>query len=1134
MVRNTRVVEVVDWTDNKESPPKEKKPKKKMENPLEKREKLPDFTEKYEEALKRKLFEEDLEKMKNKSANGDGDEEESAYYETDRKLVHHKRDGEWDVPISEEIKYFDPELSYEITGYRPINMTQGLDFDPKPFQEVGRIYDTTGAYTEYPPKTKPYNDFWTEQLRRCTEGYTVGKYRITGDHYFFLNFYRMQTVAQDAIKDTTGRNESFPSFVAKQYEFFHYIEICEYIGKDVCLLKSRGLGASEMLASLAVRPFITTRKFRTLLTAATDDQLDPLLDKAWLQLNWLNTHTNGGMKRSRQKIDNIRQKRASLVDKEGNERGRLSEIEGIIANNPRKIRGDRVERLFFEECFDPDTLVIMSDYSRKKISDIKVGDFVMGVDGSPQEVIRTTSGIDDMYEVSQNKGEPYIVNSQHKLYVESRPRTGGVPDTIKEITCPEYEMLSNYNKRTTYGLKSPGLEFHNGFSDIIDPYFLGLWLGDGTSAGVDIVVNETKDPEIRDFVLEYYNRFLDKCKIRKTLNSTTKIGRTKDVLYNYALSGQRNGPGMNYVLNEFKKYNLINNKHIPREIFFTPIETRLQVLAGLIDTDGNLKKGSCSYSFNYEIAMSRPKLIDEIAELARSCGFYVKQDDRIMHNGYKDGSHSYRVIIRGDLDRIPVRVARKRRPSDYKQTTNALSTGIHIKKLGPGKYVGITLNSYGKKYDNLFLLNDYTIVHNCGSNTTLIKSWIQGTALVELGGKKIGIKIALGTGGDDGPQLAGLAKLFNNPVAYNVLPYKNSYTMDGKIAFTGFFIPAYEFALDEQFVDSRGVTDRVRFKARYEEKRASMEGQDLLTYCAEYCFTPNEALLKQGDNLFNAELLSDQITQIRVFKNYVKPEPTALVWDGNNEGKVKAIPSRSSKLLVVEPPLLDKDGQPYKNLYVAGIDSIDVGTNESAMDYDVSDFCIVIKKRMFGMDQPKYVAMYKDRPGDVREAYEMARKLLTWYNAKAMLEYTKIGIQRYFQNKNCADVFMARPEYATTVKNRMKTSKRLIGLPATEAVIKHGIELIGMYVNEYVSQIDFDEMLEQLLNYSYEDKRKFDIVAALGQCEIADEELTGVTPTSLNVKNKQWKDVGYFRNEKGYLEYGVIPSRNQWETRWVN
>lgn len=1132
-----RQVEVVDLVTPKVPKPKTEKTKQftpyvaiktkgpHIETPLEKREKLPTFTEKYEESLKKQLFEEDLQRMA--SGNANEDEEESQYFETNRKLEHHKRDGEWDVPISEEIKYFDPELSYEITGYRPINMTQGLDFDPKPFMETGRIFTETGSYTEYPAKTKPYSDFWTEQLRRCTEGYVVGKYRITGDHYFFLNFYRMQTVALDAIKDTTGRNESFPSFVAKQYEFFHYIEICEYIGKDICLLKGRGMGMSEVLADLAVRPFITTRKFRTLLTAATDDQLDPLLDKAWYQLNWLNANTNGGMKRSRQKIDNIRQKRASLLDKENNERGRFSEIEGIIANNPRKVRGDRVERLVFEECFDPDTLVIMSDYSRKKISDIKVGDFVMGVDGTPQEVIRTTSGIDDMYEVTQNKGESYIVNSQHKLYVESRPRVGGHLDEIKEITCPEYEELSDYYKRTTYGLKSPGLNFNNKFNEIIDPYFLGLWLGDGLSTEVEIVINETKDLEIRDFVLEYFSRFSDKCRISKTLNSTTKSRRSKDILYEYRLCG-KTGTEFNDVLNEFKKY---NNKHIPREVFFTSTETRLKVLAGLIDTNGNLKRRGTSYSFNYEIRMTSQKLINEIAELARSCGFYVKQ---IMKNGHKKESDSYKVYIYGNLNRIPVRVARKKCPVDYKETSNKLSTEIHVKKLGPGKYFGITLNSYGKKYDNLFLLNDYTIVHNCGSNQQLIKSWIQGTALVELGGKKIGTKIALGTGGDDGPQLAGLSKIFNNPLAYNVLPYKNSYTMDKKIAFTGFFIPSYEFALDPKYVDNRGVTDNIRFKEYYEEKRSHMEGQDLLTYCAEYCFTPNEALLKQGDNIFNSELLSDQITQIRVFKNYDKPEPTALTWDGINEGKVKAIPSKSSKLLVVEPPILDSDGNPYKNLYVAGIDSIDIGANESAIDYNVSDFCIVIKKRVFGASPPKYVAMYKDRPNDIREAYETARKLLTWYNAKAMLEYTKIGIQRYFQDKNCADVFMARPEYATTYKNRAKGTKRLIGLPATEAVIKHGLELIGIFINDNCPTIDFDEMLEQLLNYSYEDKRKFDIVAAMGQCEAADEELTGITPTSLINTSKTWVDVGYYRDEKGFVRYGMIPNKNTWETRWRN
>jgi len=70
------------------------------------------------------------------------------------------------------------------------------------------------------------------------------------------------------------------------------------------------------------------------------------------------------------------------------------------------------------------------------------------------------------------------------------------------------------------------------------------------------------------------------------------------------------------------------------------------------------------------------------------------------------------------------------------------------------------------------------------------------------------------------------------------------------------------------------------------------------------------------------------------------------------------------------------DGNPFKNLYVAGIDSIDMGTGDSASDNDVSDFCIVIKKRIHGLDEPKYVAMYKGRPKDIRMAYDTALKLL--------------------------------------------------------------------------------------------------------------------------------------------------------------
>lgn len=299
----------------------------------------------FEQRLKEKLFENEI-KSKLKEIE---DSEESEYFENSKSLPDSNgRSGIWDFSKDDEIKFFDPECSYELTGYRPISKTEGLDFDPAPFCATGRTYTETGSYTEYPKGSKPYADFWKEELRRCTEGYTVGKYRVTGDHYFFLNFYRMKVV-DDSKKAGSGSDESFPKFLVEQYKFFHYYEMCEYLKKDVVALKSRGIGWSEIGACMGVRPFITTRNFRSVYVANSDLFVDGVLDKCWYQLNWLNNNTNGGMKRARMKIDNIKQKRASKVDKEGNEYGRHSEIEGIVADNPRKVRGDRTDRLMFEE-----------------------------------------------------------------------------------------------------------------------------------------------------------------------------------------------------------------------------------------------------------------------------------------------------------------------------------------------------------------------------------------------------------------------------------------------------------------------------------------------------------------------------------------------------------------------------------------------------------------------------------------------------------------------------------------------------------------------------------------------------------------------------------------------------------------
>ena len=734
--------------------------KTKLEEAEEKKKKaLPKFDTTYEEELIKQLFEEDA-KIKKTLEVSDVFEDNNY----DGPFVHHERPGEdWDVPITEEIKYFDPELSYELTGYRPLTMEKGLDFDPEPFREMANIFESTGTYTRFPRGSKPHRDLWLREVDRMINGYQVGKYRITGDNYYFLNYYRMQTIPEDETAGV-GRTENFPAFLAKQYEWFHYVLMAEKLHQDAGALKARGLGWSEMTAAMSVRPYTTNPKYNVLLTCEADDKLQPLRDKCWLQLDWLNMNTTGGLRHVRQKVNNNDTKRASKVTRDGQEFGWMSEINSIVADNPNKIRGHRVDRLVYEEA---------------------------------------------------------------------------------------------------------------------------------------------------------------------------------------------------------------------------------------------------------------------------------------------------------------------------------------------------------------------------GSSKTLVKAWIQGASLTQLGGIHFGTRIFLGTGGDD-IAVGGLSTIFTNPEGFDVLPYKNYDTYDGKPELTAFFAPAHKFALSKKYLDNRGVTNWPELKKYYEERRSKLSGKAYLDECAEHCFVPEEALAKTGANVFDSELVSQQMMNIKIHGLGEKPIPTALEWDKNapQYSKVNSYESPSSKLLVIEPPQKDPEGNVWKNLYVAGIDAIDLGTDNSAEDNDVSDFCIVIKRRVFGDQEPKYVAMYKDRPRDIRVAYMIALKLLTWYNCQAMLEFTKISFQQFLRDRKKDNLLMSRPEYAVSVRSKKKSTKRLIGVPGTEAVIKHGLELISAFLSDYYYTIDFEVMLEELLKYTYENKRKFDTIAALSCCEIGDEAMTGITPTKPTVTRKTWQDIGWYKDDKGYLKFGVIPNKN--------
>ena len=99
-------------------------------------------------------------------------------------------------------------------------------------------------------------------------------------------------------------------------------------------------------------------------------------------------------------------------------------------------------------------------------------------------------------------------------------------------------------------------------------------------------------------------------------------------------------------------------------------------------------------------------------------------------------------------------------------------------------------------------------------------------------------------------------------------------------------------------------------------------------------------------------------------------------------------------------------------------------------------------------------------------------------------------------------LFMPRPKVALTGGVR-RPGKQLVGIPGTPPIIQHGLELIQNFLMDYWHTIDFEDMLDDMLNYSYENKRKFDIIAAMICCEIGDEDMTGLAPSVVeSIKNQ--------------------------------
>lgn len=351
----------------------------------------------------------------------------------------------------------------------------------------------------------------------------------------------------------------------------------------------------------------------------------------------------------------------------------------------------------FGKCFAPGTEIMMHDLSIKKIEDIKRKDKVMGWDGKPRTVDSLASGVEQMYEIKQSDGTSYTVNESHilvlkptKSYLKHYPK---MTSPLVKIEVKDYLKKSTTWKKAHKGIKV-GLDDLKHQETLIDPYYLGLWLGDGNKRCQAI---SNIDSEPISFLSEYAG-MLDLRLSSSTVN--------KKQLDNHSIVAEKGG-GKNILLDNLRIYNLLQNKHIPFIYLNNDRETRLKVLAGLLDSDGYLDKQTKT---NFEITQVNFQLAADITFLARSLGFKVTEKEymaTLKERNYK--VKAIRLGISGDTHLIPTKIERKKaRKRNTTKQHNSLT--IEVVKKEIGTYYGFTISD--KDPDRMFLLKDFTIVHN--------------------------------------------------------------------------------------------------------------------------------------------------------------------------------------------------------------------------------------------------------------------------------------------------------------------------------------------------------------------------------------------------------------------------------------
>lgn len=331
------------------------------------------------------------------------------------------------------------------------------------------------------------------------------------------------------------------------------------------------------------------------------------------------------------------------------------------------------------------------------------GSYVFGADGKPA-LVKAESEIFDrpMYRVEFEDGEEIFASADHLWTVETkagrrRVAYGSAESPLRTMTT--FDMLDDFKRARADG-KGVGYKYRVPMCEPveypernlpIDPYLLGVWLGDGTRNEPRVTCG---DEDIKEMMrlLSDRGHSIERVKYASSATWTIKVSH-----------GKKGSP--NPFTNALRELGICGDKRIPDMYMFSSVEQRMELLCGLMDTDGYVSKaGQCQF------VQKSAGLCCQVGVLCASLGIKTTYSSKIARCSGKPAGEVHSLQFFTDKARPCFKLKRKlARLKDRLAPRMKCKSIVNIERSADEKSKCIVVDNA----DHLYLAGPmYTVTHN--------------------------------------------------------------------------------------------------------------------------------------------------------------------------------------------------------------------------------------------------------------------------------------------------------------------------------------------------------------------------------------------------------------------------------------